>query len=207
MREAQFVEYVWISSRKLCNQNFRVVNTRPNLVHNFTGTKDICIYSYRAYPSFNYRWLVDLLVVGANAVLLFRYSCGFQMPEGRITFELQYTGARTDIHEIDFYDVSQALVGFQRSLALTTHLILNGEIITQSPSLRGARLFAVPAEEGSWKWKANVVFVGTALYALTTAPHDTVLGNLVTSAYDYVISERLGFHVDYERPWDSNTKI
>ncbi|WP_036263922.1 hypothetical protein [Mesorhizobium sp. WSM2561] len=35
-------------------------------------------------------------------------------------------------------------------------------------------------------------------HQLGTAPRDTVLGNLVTSAYDYVINETLGFHVDFE---------
>lgn len=121
------------------------------------------------------------------------------MPKRVITFELSYVGSRADIHEIDFYDVSQALVGFQRSLALTTHLILNGEIITQAPSLDGAHLLAVPAEPGSWKWTVIVLFTGTAFYNLGTAPRDTVLGNLVSSAYDYVISESLGFHVDFEK--------
>lgn len=119
------------------------------------------------------------------------------MPDLENLFDLTYKGARSDRHEIDFYDVSQALVGFQRSLALTTHLILNGEVITQAPSLAGAKFFALPPEEGSWRWTANLVFVGTALYGLTTAPRDSVLGNLVTSAYDYVISESLGFHVDF----------
>ena len=51
---------------------------------------------------------------------------------------LSYSGLLADRSEIDFYDVSQALVGFQLSLALTTHLILNDEIIVQAPSLKGA---------------------------------------------------------------------
>lgn len=46
---------------------------------------------------------------------------------------------------------------------------------------------------------AQIVFIGGALYKLGTALHDTPLGNLVSSAYDYVISETLGFHVDYNK--------
>lgn len=56
--------------------------------------------------------------------------------EASINFDLSFGGGITDRHQIDFYDVSQALIGFQRSLALTTHLVVNGEIITQSPSLK-----------------------------------------------------------------------
>ncbi|MCB4782026.1 MAG: hypothetical protein LGB70_04180 [Sulfurovum sp.] len=40
----------------------------------------------------------------------------------------------------------------------------------------------------------------TALYSLGTAPKDTSLGHIIYSAYDYVISESLGVHVDYDKP-------
>jgi hypothetical protein len=109
---------------------------------------------------------------------------------------LSFSGRDAARHEIDLYDVGQALVGFQRSLALTTHLILNDKIITQAPSLEGAQILALPAEEGSWKITAAVV---VALYTAGTAPRDTPLGHLISSAYDYVISETLGFHVDYSK--------
>ncbi|PKO88624.1 MAG: hypothetical protein CVU18_06600 [Betaproteobacteria bacterium HGW-Betaproteobacteria-12] len=116
-----------------------------------------------------------------------------------VQFELSYSGSDSDDHEIDLYDISQALVGFQRSLAITTHLILNGEIITQAPALKGAQIFAFPSEEGSWKIKAGILILGTATYHIATAPNNTPLGHLVYSAYDYVISESLGFHVDYNK--------
>lgn len=116
-----------------------------------------------------------------------------------VQFELSYSGADAETHEIDFYDVSQALIGFQRSLAITTHLILNGEIITQAPFLKGAQIYAFPSEEGSWKTKAGILILGTAAYHVATAPNNTPLGHLVYSAYDYVISESLGFHVDYDK--------
>ncbi|MFA6205807.1 MAG: hypothetical protein WC689_06320 [Methylocystis sp.] len=115
-----------------------------------------------------------------------------------IYFHLAYSGRITDAHAIDFYDVSQALIGFQRSLALTVHAVINDEVITQAPSLRGAEIYAYPPAEGSWKTTAIVVAgVFGGIYQLGTAPRDTPLGNLISSAYDYVISECLGFHVDY----------
>lgn len=116
--------------------------------------------------------------------------------DASIEFDLTFSGSATAKHLIDFYDVSQALVGFQRSLSLTTHLVVNGEIITQSPSLKGAEIYALPPEEGSWKITA-VILAGT--YAATTAPMETPLGHIIHSAYDYVVSESLGFHVDYEQ--------
>lgn len=114
-----------------------------------------------------------------------------------IQFTLSYQGGATERHEIDFYDVSKALIGFQRSLALTAHLFANGEIITKAPYLKGAKVVALPPEEGSWKITAGVILTG--LYALGTAPNNTPVGHLVYSLYDYVVSESLGFHVDYNK--------
>jgi len=118
-----------------------------------------------------------------------------------IQFTLSYSGADADFHEIDLYDAAQALIGFQRSLALTTHLIINDQIITQAPALKGAKIYSSPAEEGSWRITAGVIITGvsTAIYQLGTTSKDTPIGHLVRSAYDYVVSESLGFHVDYEK--------
>ena len=116
--------------------------------------------------------------------------------EAAISFTLKYDGGEAENHHIDLYDVSQALIGFQRSLALTAHLVVNGEIITQAPSLKGARILSTPPEDGSWKVVA-VVLAG--VYAATTAPKDTPLGHIIHSTYDYVVSESLGFHVDYDK--------
>lgn len=117
-----------------------------------------------------------------------------------IEFTLIYEGHNSENHEIDLYDVSQALIGLQRSLALTTHLVLNNEVITQSPSLKGAHIYALPPDEGSWKIKtAIIVGAATAIYNLGTAPKDTPLGHLIYSAYDYVVSESLGVHVDFNK--------
>lgn len=113
-----------------------------------------------------------------------------------VSFALSYSGELADQNEIDLYDVGQALIGFQRSLALTTHLVLNGEVITQAPKMKGARILALPAEEGSWKMVAVVV---AGLYTVSTSPRDTPLGHLIASAYDYVVSETMGFHVDYDK--------
>jgi hypothetical protein len=114
----------------------------------------------------------------------------------QVIITLSYSGGLADENQIDLYDASHALVGFQRTLALTTHLLLNDEIITQATSLKGAHILSLPPQEGSWKTVATVVF-GTML-ATGTASRDSMLGHLATSAYDYVVSETLGFHVDFD---------
>jgi hypothetical protein len=119
--------------------------------------------------------------------------------QSQIQFSLSFSGSSADKGIVDLYDISQAILGFQRSLALTTHLVLNGEIITQTPSLKGARILATLPEHGSWKIPAIVLVGGAALYNLGTAPKDTPIGHMVYSLYDYVVSESLGVHVDYDK--------
>lgn len=117
-----------------------------------------------------------------------------------LNLKLSFKGDEADSHQLDFYDVAQALIGFERSLALTTHLVLNRQIITQAPSLKGARIFAVPPQEGSWEIIAAIVTAGAAgLYKLSTIPRDTPLGHIISSVYDYVIQRTLGFPVDYDK--------
>ena len=113
-----------------------------------------------------------------------------------ITFSLIYDCTEKNNNAIDLYDAAQAMLGFQRSLALTAHLILHDEIITQATSLRDAKILTPAIDRGSWKVVAMVSVVSTGMYNLTTAPADTVLGHMMYSLYDYVVAQSLGFHVD-----------
>ena len=121
------------------------------------------------------------------------------LTSNEIALTLSFEGSDADRHLIDFYDVTQALLGFQRSLALTTHLVLNGEIITQAPSLKGAIIYAVPPEPGSWKTTAVISAIGISAYNLATLQNNSPLGHIVYSLYDYVVSESIGTHVDYNK--------
>lgn len=113
-----------------------------------------------------------------------------------VSVTLSYNGALADNNVIDMYDAARGLAGFHRSLALTTHLLLNGEIITQAPSLKGAEILSTTPEEGSWKVTALVL---AGIWGVATAPKDSVPGHLLFSAYDYVVQSTLGFHVDFDK--------
>ncbi|WP_341365477.1 hypothetical protein [Yoonia sp. BS5-3] len=109
---------------------------------------------------------------------------------------LKYDGKLAEDHVLDFYDAAQGQVGFQRSLAITTHYAINGEVITQAPSLKGADLLVSVPREGSWE---IAVFVGAALYSFGTARPDTPIGHLAFSIYDMAIKKITGQHVDIEK--------
>lgn len=113
-----------------------------------------------------------------------------------IRLALNYSGNQADLHALDFYDVAQALLGFQRSLAIVTHLVLNNQVITQAPALKGATILVSPPRDGSWEIVAAIVAGAGYVF---TRPKDTPLGHLVHSAYDYVVRSALGFDVDYSK--------
>lgn len=110
--------------------------------------------------------------------------------------KLSFEGRMAENHVLDMYDGARALVGFQRSLALTIHLVTNGEIITQAPSLKNAQILTTTPQPGSWEVVAMIV---GGVWTLGTAGKDTPLGHLLFSVYDYVVSSTLGFHVDYSK--------
>lgn len=110
---------------------------------------------------------------------------------------LSFHGNLAERNEIQFYDVAQALWGFERTVALTTHLLLNGNVITQSPSAKGFSLIAGTPEEGSWKWPITLA-VGSTIGAFGLAPPDSLFGWLAFSAVDYVVQETLGFEPNFE---------
>jgi len=112
---------------------------------------------------------------------------------------LRFSGNLSESGIIDFYDVQRALGGFQRSLAITTHFAINGEIITQAPSLKNAQIFAIPPEQGSWKFPAIIASIGMSAYALGTAPQDTPIGHLISSLYDYALYQTMGVELDYDQ--------
>lgn len=114
-----------------------------------------------------------------------------------IEFELTFDGGLAEDGLLEFYDAARALAGFQRSLALTTHLALNGEIITQAPAASGFQIFIPPFIEGSWKTRAKLAIGAT--FALGSVGKDSPVGHIVTSLYDAALSTTMGFHVDYDK--------
>lgn len=116
-----------------------------------------------------------------------------------LDFELSFEGSTSDEHIIDLYDVSEALKGFHRTLALTSHLVLNGEVIGKAPFVKNLEIYSHPSEEGSWKMLASLTIAGHFFVEGMTAPQNTNLGHIFYSAYDYVIKESLGFEVDYNK--------
>lgn len=111
---------------------------------------------------------------------------------------LSYEGSFADSHLLDFYDFVRAIQGFERSLALTTHLVLNREVITQVTALKGAQILCSPPQAGSFKFPGWIVAASAATFALGSLKNDNPLGHIIYSTYEYVVFEATGQKVDYE---------
>lgn len=121
-------------------------------------------------------------------------------------FSLNYYGGMADDHRLDFYDASRAMMGFERTLALTAHLVINDEIITQVTALKGASILMGPMEAGSLKIPAYIVAGATSMFALGTLESDNPLGHMIYSAYDAMVHAALGVDLDYDKPLRKHMK-
>jgi hypothetical protein len=116
---------------------------------------------------------------------------------------LEFSGKLAEGNTLDLYDAAQAMLGLHRSLAITTHFILHGEVITQATALKDASILCPAPEAGSWVSKAVVLgwttMAASVMYKVSTAPENTSLGHIVMSAYDYVLRSTTGQKLDYEK--------
>lgn len=113
-----------------------------------------------------------------------------------LTFVLSFEGGDASDHRLDFYDAAVALLGFQRSLAITSHYVLNDKVITQAPSLSGARIMVAPPFEGSWRMKADVEPQQPS--ATTAESYGAPTEEALSATYDYVVGRTLGFQTDFD---------
>lgn len=112
---------------------------------------------------------------------------------------LSFDGAAAENGIISLYDLTRALIGFERSLALTTHFVLHDEVITQVTSLRGAQILCSPAEIGSYKVPAYIAAIGTAIGSIGSLESTNPIGHMVFSVYSLAVESATGQAVDYEK--------
>ncbi|WP_343619159.1 hypothetical protein [Ralstonia sp.] len=91
---------------------------------------------------------------------IFNYARGLGMSE----FGLRFTFEKgiADENRLGLYDASVSLNGIARSLAITTHALVNGEIRTHGESAHGAKFFLLPSRKGSFIVDA-AIWIGAAI--------------------------------------------
>lgn len=113
------------------------------------------------------------------------------------TVSLTYCGGTDATNSnIDLYDLSTALYGFHRSLAITGHYLFNEEIITRAPYAKGVRIITSPPVEGSFGIVATILGVATII---GLAPKDTPVGHAFGSLYAQIIFKCTGKQLDYSK--------
>jgi len=82
------------------------------------------------------------------------------MPELRVKFVYEHGTA--DDNRLDLYDGSKSLEGIARTLTITTHALLNGEVRTRADAAHGAEFYIQAPRSGSFVYEA-VIFIGGLL--------------------------------------------
>lgn len=87
-----------------------------------------------------------------------------------LTVSIKFKQTGLPGNSVDFYDGTEALHGFAKSLLLTTHYYLNGKVAFQAPSARGVRILMLPAKKGSFDQVVKFVLENPELsiFAVTT---------------------------------------
>jgi len=82
------------------------------------------------------------------------------MPQLRVKFVYE-RGSASD-NRLDLYDGAKSLEGIARTLTITTHALLNGEVRTRADSAHGAELYIQAPRSGSFIYEATI-FIGGAI--------------------------------------------
>lgn len=80
------------------------------------------------------------------------------MPEFRLKF--RYEGGSADDGRLDLYAGAVSLEGIPRSLTITTHALINGEIRTRADAAHGARFYLLAPQRGSFIYEAGIFIAG-----------------------------------------------
>lgn len=94
-------------------------------------------------------------------------------------------------NSLDAHDAAQAMLGMARSLAILSHYAVNGQLIKQAPSLKGARILATPPERGSFQLPFQIDFDPQTV-AVVSSLALSVLGNYVTDLTRFVYRKIAG---------------
>jgi hypothetical protein len=86
----------------------------------------------------------------------------------KIPFELHYDGDESKFKELDFYYGTDSMGGAAEAIAITTHAIINEEVVKQTPAVKGFSLNFKNSSPGSFRQKFEIEFHGAmAVSALT----------------------------------------
>ncbi|TAM09445.1 MAG: hypothetical protein EPN72_01140 [Nevskiaceae bacterium] len=80
------------------------------------------------------------------------------MPGLKVKFVYEHGTA--DDNRLDLYDGAKSLEGIARTLTITTHALLNGEIRTRADAANGAEFYIQAPRSGSFIYEATIFFGG-----------------------------------------------
>jgi hypothetical protein len=106
-----------------------------------------------------------------------------------IQFSLKYDLPGYESGAINMYDAGEALVGASRAFAISMHYFVNGKVIKQAPSLKGADVKLLVPKNGSFIFDIDIAFATS--FILTSAASG-VIGNACYEYLKHIFSKTVG---------------
>lgn len=75
-----------------------------------------------------------------------------------LTFNIKFDAGSSQFDGLNMYYGADALSGFAEALSVTTHAILNNNVVTQTPAVKGFKLDFKEAHDGSYVQKVTMEF-------------------------------------------------
>lgn len=106
-----------------------------------------------------------------------------------IFLKLKYEGGDANDNRLNFYDGAQSLFGIAKSIQISTHFLINLEIIKRSTALSGASVYILPSKKGSFEQFIQIVFENQEFIKSVGT---NIFSNYVGDYFKYSLSKSLG---------------
>jgi len=110
-----------------------------------------------------------------------------------IPLKLKYDVPDSKEGRINLYSGPKSIFGFGKVIQLSTHLILNDEVINRSTAVRNAEFYLLPSKKGSYIQELNIIVLNYPAESLVVSTIAiNVLSNHISDAIKWLISSAAG---------------
>lgn len=119
-----------------------------------------------------------------------------------IPLALKYNLPSEKRGRIDLYSGPKSIFGFAKIIQLSTHLILNHEVISRSTRAKGAEFHMLPSKEGSFVQQVIVVVQNYPAESLASTIAINVLSNHISDALKWLVKSASGLIDEEYKPFE-----
>lgn len=109
-----------------------------------------------------------------------------------IPLKLKYYLPDEEVGRINLYSGPKSIFGFGKIIQLSTHLILNNEVIKKSTAVKNADFYLLPSKQGSYIQELTIIIQNYPSESIASTIALNVLSNHISEALKWLISSAAG---------------